>query len=68
MQPNSAGDLVGPERECRRKDGTPKIIYSDAAIAEWNLKHGGGKYEAYRCNFGHWHLGNRLRRPTVTYD
>jgi len=68
MQTNLAGDLVGWQRQCRRRDGTPKKVYTDAEIAEWSEKHGGGKYEPYRCDFGHWHIGNKLRRPVVRYD
>ncbi len=68
MQQNFEGHLVGPERQCRRKDGTPKKVFSEDEITTWSAKYGGGRYEAYRCANGHWHIGNKLRRPIVTHD
>jgi hypothetical protein len=65
MERNAAGHIVGPERRCLRKDGTPKKIYADDEITAWQAKHGGGRYEPYQCDKGHWHIGNKLRRPIV---
>ena len=67
VERNAAGDLIGPERQCFRKDGTPKKIYDEAAITEWTAEHGNGRYGAYKCDSGHWHIGNKLRRPVVNH-
>jgi hypothetical protein len=68
MQPNQAGDLVGPERECVRADGRPKVIYSAAEAAEWTAKYANQRYETYLCSKGHWHVGHRMRRPIVAQN
>ena len=68
MQRNLAGDLVGADRPCRRRDGTPKKVYTDAEALAWHEAHGGGRYALYKCARDHWHIGNKLRRPIVSYD
>jgi hypothetical protein len=69
MKRNPAGDLVGPERECVRSDGLPKKIFSSGAEArEWLDVRNMRRHEPYECSKGHWHVGNKLRRPIVSYD
>lgn len=70
MQRNLAGDLIGPERECVRGDGVPKKIFSSRDEAEASVVKGNMArlFESYQCSRGHWHIGNKLRRPIVNYD
>jgi hypothetical protein len=68
MQRNPAGD-VGPERECVRGDGVPKKIFSSGAEARgWLDERNTRRREPYQCSRGHWHVGNKLRHPIVSYD
>lgn len=53
MQRNLAGNLVGPERQCLRGDGTPKKVFDSrdealASIAKGNMR----RYEPYCCAQG----------------
>ncbi|MGA8475812.1 MAG: hypothetical protein WB681_12190 [Candidatus Cybelea sp.] len=69
MKRNPAAGLVGPERECIRGDGLPKKIFSSGAEArEWLDERNMRRHEPYRCSNEHWHVGNKLRRPIVSYD
>jgi hypothetical protein len=69
MRRNLAGDIVGPERERIRGDGRAKKIFVGHSEAQqWLDDRNMRLHDPYQCSKGHWHVGNKLRRPIVRYD